>query len=110
MNNRIFILKPISIALMFCLFGGVTSAEPYFDPALLNLPAGTDKDSIDLSVFARSDTVAPGRYIVTMKINKEEIGQKEIYFTQDGEGNIVPEFTPAMLEEFGVNIDRKSVV
>ncbi|AVE43461.1 MULTISPECIES: fimbria/pilus outer membrane usher protein [Providencia] len=110
MNNRIFILKPISIALMFCLFGGVTSAEPYFDPALLNLPAGTDKDSIDLSVFARSDTVAPGRYIVTMKINKEEIGQKEIYFTQDGEGNIVPEFTPAMLEEFGVNIQGNSIL
>ncbi|WP_369311908.1 fimbria/pilus outer membrane usher protein [Providencia rettgeri] len=104
MKNKTFTLKPLSLALMFSLFGGAIQAEPYFDPALLNLPAGTDINNIDLSAFAHSDSVTPGRYMVTMKINKEDIGQKEIYFSQNNQGTIEPELTPAMLDDFGVNV------
>ncbi|WPA92795.1 fimbria/pilus outer membrane usher protein [Providencia zhijiangensis] len=105
MRDGVFAISPIALALACCLSMGNAVAEPYFDPTLLNLPEGTSIDSIDLSAFTRSESVTAGRYMVTLRINKEDQGQKEIYFSADAAGNIVPEITPALLDEYGVNVE-----
>ncbi|HHR6146923.1 TPA: fimbria/pilus outer membrane usher protein [Providencia alcalifaciens] len=105
MHKMPFAIIPIAFALACCLSTGNVLAEPYFDPTLLNLPEGTRADSIDLSAFTRSESVTAGRYVVTLRINKEDQGQKEIHFSADEQGNIVPEITPALLDEYGVNVD-----
>ncbi|QCJ69369.1 fimbrial biogenesis outer membrane usher protein [Providencia heimbachae] len=106
MNNPSFKLKPITIALACCLLSGMMYADPYFDPSLLNLPEGTSVDSVDLSAFTRSDSVTAGRYIVSLNINKENSGQKEIYFVTNENGKVVPEITPSLLSELGVNVEN----
>lgn len=80
------------------------SAENYFDPALLNLPAGTDPEQIDLSAFSQPGKIPAGRYVVSLSVNREDTGQREIEFTTDRQGNVTPHITPALLGESGVNI------
>ncbi len=79
-------------------------AETYFDPALLNLPAGVDPQQIDLSTFSQPDHIPAGRYMVTLLINQQVIGQREIAFTATPEGRVTPDITPALLTESGVNV------
>lgn len=81
----------------------VFCAESYFDPALLNLPAGTDPAQIDLSAFSEPGQVPAGRYVVSLSVNREDAGQREIVFTADSQGNVTPDITPALLAEAGVN-------
>ena len=79
-------------------------AEDYFDPSLLNLPAGSDPNQIDLSSFSKVGTTPAGRYMVTLLVNQQDVGNREINFASDEQGKVVAEFTPKLLDELGVNI------
>ncbi|EPL6453839.1 fimbria/pilus outer membrane usher protein [Providencia rettgeri] len=104
MKHQSFLLKPIAFALACYLFSGMAHSAPYFDPTLLNLPEGTDVNDIDLSAFTQPDIVQPGRYVVSLQINKEDKGQHEIFFAANDKGEVTPEITPELLESLGVNI------
>jgi outer membrane usher protein len=80
-------------------------AEDYFDPSLLNLPAGSDPSKIDLSSFSTVGATPAGRYMVTLLINQQDVGNREINFSSDEHGKVVAEFTPKLLDELGVNIE-----
>ncbi|MDR2225321.1 MAG: fimbrial biogenesis outer membrane usher protein [Providencia sp.] len=80
------------------------SAETYFDPTLLNLPAGVDPQQIDLSAFSQADSIPAGRYLVTLLINQQVIGSREIEFISTAQGGATPVITPALLHNVGVNV------
>ncbi|VEJ55497.1 fimbria/pilus outer membrane usher protein [Pragia fontium] len=98
---------PYRISLIALLMGTVSLAyaEDYFDPSLLNLPQGTDPSQVDLSSFTKREHTPAGRYMVTLLINQQDSGNREIQFTPDPQGNVVPEITPKLLADLGVNID-----
>ncbi|NIF47408.1 fimbrial biogenesis outer membrane usher protein [Enterobacter sp. Ap-1006] len=77
-------------------------AEDYFDPAFLTLN-GVPAQSVDLSVFSTSGKVPPGNYVVTVKVNRTDMGQHAVDFAEDTQGNVVPQLTPVFLREVGVN-------
>ncbi|MEX6118876.1 fimbria/pilus outer membrane usher protein [Providencia hangzhouensis] len=79
-------------------------AETYFDPTLLNLPAGVDPHQIDLSAFTEADQTPAGRYMVTLWLNQQSMGQREMVFSADPQGKVTPDITPALLAELGVNV------
>lgn len=104
-NNRrpwtLLHICALSVSMGLSIWG---QAETYFDPALLNLPAGVDPQQIDLSTFSQPNHIPAGRYMVTLLINQQVIGQREIAFTATAEGRVTPDITPALLTESGVNV------
>lgn len=79
-------------------------AADYFDPELLSLGAG--HSDVDLSAFASAGGVAEGKYLVTLFINQREAVSRELVFSKNAQGNVVPQLTPALLAELGVNVDH----
>ena len=77
-------------------------SRDYFDPALLSLGDGLDAVT-DLSVFESAGQIPPGTYLVTVLVNNSERGQYRIVFTIGEKGSVIPELTPSLLEELGVN-------
>lgn len=60
----------------------------------------------DLSVFSTSDGQPPGLYLVTVYINGElQAGEQNIRFITDTQGRLQPQLTPALLKQWGVNLD-----
>ncbi|MBC3219665.1 fimbria/pilus outer membrane usher protein [Serratia fonticola] len=102
-------IHPLAAVLSPLLFGGLfTVATPlargqdYFDPALLSL----DGQAVvtDLSAFETAGKTPAGTYLVTLLVNQQDLGQFNIVFADDAGGKAMPELTPAMLAEAGVNV------
>ncbi|HDR2681769.1 TPA: fimbrial biogenesis outer membrane usher protein [Enterobacter mori] len=89
------------IILMSCRSAWATD---YFDPELLSL--GVGRSDVDLSAFASAGGVAEGNYLVTLFINQSEAISRELVFSKNEQGNILPQLTPALLAELGVNVDH----
>lgn len=77
-------------------------ARDYFDPGLLSLGDGQTAVT-DLSAFETSGQTPPGSYLVTLFVNQQERGQRNISFITNDKDNVIPELTPAFLAEMGVN-------
>ncbi|AOJ03758.1 fimbrial protein [Burkholderia mayonis] len=77
-----------------------------FDPAFLELGGG--RGGADLSVYATSNRVLPGVYLVSVFVNGEAIDRRDIAFMFDGahaDGeDATPCLTARMLDEWGVNV------
>jgi len=102
-------IHPLAAALSPLLFGSLfTVATPlawgrdYFDPALLSL----DGQAVvtDLSAFETAGKTPAGTYLVTLLVNQQDLGQFNIVFADDAGGKAMPELTPAMLAQAGVNV------
>lgn len=94
----------LSLLALFMATAPLACAEDYFDPSLLNLPAGSDPSQIDLSSFSAAGSTPTGRYMVTLLINQQDVGNREINFSPDKQGKVVAEMTPELLDELGVNV------
>lgn len=96
-------LHPLTLAL--CLVGLNTTsawARDYFDPAFL---ADGDGDmSVDLSQYEVAGSIPEGIYLVDIYLNKQFIISREVRFSKDSQGNVLPELTPQELEKMGVNV------
>lgn len=58
----------------------------------------------DLSLFTQPASQPPGIYPVTVYINGElQRGTKNIQFVSNNQGQLSPQLTPAMLQQWGVN-------
>ncbi|MBN5204549.1 fimbrial biogenesis outer membrane usher protein [Serratia marcescens] len=77
-------------------------ARDYFDPSLLSLAGGPDSVT-DLSAFELSGQTPPGTYLITLWVNRSDRGQHRITFRQGEAGQVIPELTPAFLQDMGVN-------
>lgn len=90
------------IAGLLMLWMPQSHARDYFDPDLLSLAGGGAVVS-DLSVFETSGKIPAGTYLVTLIVNQSERGQYRIQFSPNLRGDVVPELTPSLLSELGVN-------
>ncbi|EMF4671339.1 fimbrial biogenesis outer membrane usher protein [Providencia stuartii] len=97
-----FTWHPIALCLMLSIHSA--TAEDYFDPAFLQAMGETDQ--VDLSVYSKKGSIAPGEYLVSVYINKVGIGQLPITFKENKQGVVSPVLTPELLEKHGVNIKQ----
>lgn len=87
------------ICLSFYSYG-----DDYFDPAMLDSQLGIDPGQIDLSQFAKDDSVPTGKFTINVLVNRNNLGDQTMTFVPGADGKTVPELTPALLESWGVNI------
>ncbi|MGR4897365.1 fimbria/pilus outer membrane usher protein [Stenotrophomonas sp. LARHCG68] len=85
----------------------VTHAQPPLEFDLAFLELGGGHGGADLSVFATSNRLLPGRYVVDVFVNDVFVEKREMRFdaTSDGErgSDALPCLTLPMLEEWGVH-------
>ena len=88
-----------------CSIAAETTQEAAtFDSSFLHQKAGST--GVDLSVFAFSNRVLPGRKSVLISLNRQTFGVREIEFTsQEGKEDAQPCFTVALLKEMGVKVE-----
>ena len=98
-----FMLTP-GVILGMCIYTGPVSAGDYFDPGFLGIIG--EENKVDLSAFANPGGVAEGKYPLTVYINQNSAGQHSINFQKNSQHNIVPQITPAFLDELGVNTSQ----
>ncbi|KAA8715356.1 fimbrial biogenesis outer membrane usher protein [Morganella psychrotolerans] len=79
-------------------------SDDYFDPAMLDSQLGIDPTQVDLSQFAKDDSIPTGKFAINIQVNRNNLGDQVITFVPDADGKTVPELTPALLESWGVNI------
>lgn len=99
-STRTFPRKTLALFVLISCQGAW--AEDYFDPGLLSLGTGTS--DVDLSTFAHVGGVAAGDYLVTIFVNQREAVSRDLVFSKNAQGNVVPELTPELLEAIGVNV------
>ncbi|OJB19680.1 fimbrial protein [Burkholderia ubonensis] len=77
-----------------------------FDPAFLELGGG--QGGADLSVYATSNRVLPGVYLVSVLVNGEAIDRRDVTFgatgTYEGREDALPCLTARMFDEWGVDV------
>lgn len=95
-------LLAVSIGLALSVNSLPVSAEDYFDPAFLTM-SGIKVEDLDLSAFAKADSVPPGTYLVTVNVNQTNVGQYTLEFAGDSDGKVTPRLTPDFLHSVGVN-------
>ncbi|WP_329911566.1 fimbria/pilus outer membrane usher protein [Serratia quinivorans] len=100
-------LRPTLLALLLAACPGSVWARDYFDPALLSLIGGGQ--SVDLSQYESRGAVPEGEYLVDVYLNKTNVATQKIRFAKNPQGNIVPQITPAMLKQYGVDLSRLSL-
>lgn len=96
------VIPPVIAGGMLMIVSASALARDYFDPALLSLAGGSDTVT-DLSAFELSGQTPPGTYLITLWVNRNDRGQHHITFRQGEAGQVIPELTPAFLQEMGVN-------
>lgn len=101
MKNKKF---KVSLLVSLICFSSSLYGEDYFDPAMLDSQLGIDVSTVDLSQFSRIDSIPVGEYPIQVLVNRNNLGDKTISFIPDNNGKVVPELTPVLLEEWGVNI------
>lgn len=89
------------LVLTLCLGCSPALAGDYFDPAFLggSIP-------VDLSAFSEQGGVAEGEYTVTVFMNRQAAGEYTLDFRKNPQGQIAPLLTPAMLEQWGVDVNH----
>lgn len=95
-------LRPEKLYLCILLGSQSGWAADYFDPELLSL--GTGNSDVDLSAFSSSGGYAEGDYLVNIFINQRDSFSRELAFKKNSSGSIVPELTPELLNELGVDV------
>lgn len=99
LDKNIFVYHPLVFAL--CLVGCSAWAEDYFDPAFLG-----GKTHVDLSVFSTSGGIAEGKYTVMVFMNQQAMGEFELDFKKNAQGQIAPLLTLSQLEHWGVDVSH----
>ncbi len=93
---------PLAVCLLLSI--KTVGASDYFDPAFLSVLG--ESETVDLSAFSQSGSVAPGEYTVTVFVNQRSAGQHTLEFKKNSDGKIVPLLTPTFLGTLGVNINN----
>ncbi|MBE4994503.1 FimD/PapC N-terminal domain-containing protein, partial [Enterobacter cloacae complex sp. P6RS] len=62
-----------------------------------------EQTPIDLTVFSRKGSNAPGNYRVEIKLNNVKVDTRDVFFDRSKEGILVPEFTLGQYKKFGLD-------
>lgn len=100
---KLKIFKTSLLSTLICL-SFYSSADDYFDPAMLDSQLGIDPSQIDLSQFSTNNSIPEGEFVIDIVVNQRYFGEETVYFVRNENGDVVPEITPAMLENWGVNV------
>jgi len=66
----------------------------------------SDVGALALDTLSASQDLAPGRYLVSIEVNRAFFEQREIEFTANAQGDgLTPCLSPSLLEEMGVRLD-----
>lgn len=97
-------LSRIALAVVVLLSAKQGLAEEMFNPSALEIdnPASTP---VDLSQFSSTGGQAPGNYRVDIFMNGERQDTRDVNFVRGPKGNLVPQLTPAQLEQWGVMLN-----
>lgn len=101
MNNRKFKISLLSSLIIVSFY---SHGEDYFDPTMLDSLLGTDINNIDLTQFSKENSIPQGEYAIQVIVNTNNLGDKMLKFIPNEKGDIVPELTPKMLTDWGVNV------
>ncbi len=97
-----FVRHAIFTGGVFLSLNGTVLADEYFNPALLSMQGqDVNSDVADLSHFS-SGAQLPGEYRVSLYINDQFIGDEKVNFIAGDGKQLLPEFTRAQYEQFGV--------
>ncbi|RMA07047.1 fimbrial biogenesis outer membrane usher protein [Providencia stuartii] len=99
MEMKLFKISMLSSLIFLSLY---SYGDDYFDPTMLESQLGVDASQIDLSKFTATNSVPPGEYLITVEVNRNILGSKKVNFKLNPQGEVVPEFTPKLLEDWGV--------
>ncbi|MBH3411718.1 fimbria/pilus outer membrane usher protein [Pseudomonas putida] len=99
--------------LLLCLAGSLVawleipivkaSSEPGFESGFLREADGSGVHA--LSFLQSQQSLAPGRYLVTVRVNLEPAGRHELDFTADANGELQPCLPSTRLGEWGLRLD-----
>jgi len=64
------------------------------------------QQDVDLSLFSQSNAQLPGVYASRVMLNKTRLDDQNIAYLSATNGELVPQLTPAMLQRWGVAIDK----
>ncbi|MDU3160333.1 MAG: FimD/PapC N-terminal domain-containing protein, partial [Hafnia alvei] len=78
-------------------------SQDEFDMAALETSG--PKVHVDLSQFSNLGSQLPGKYRVDVFIDHEQVDTRELDFTQDKKGQLTPTLTPALLKQWGVEVN-----
>lgn len=101
MKLKIFRISLLSTLICLSFY---SSADDYFDPAMLDSQLGIDPSQIALSLFSTDNSIPEGEFIIDISVNQHHFGDSTVNFIRNENGDVVPEITPAMLENWGVNV------
>lgn len=101
MDNKFFKISLLSSLICLSLY---SYGDDYFDPSMLESQLGVDPNQLDLSQFSRSNSIPSGEYRVELEVNTNNLGDKSLSFAPNASGDVVLVITPALLEEWGVNV------
>jgi len=89
---------------MFCI-AQQSSADDYFNPALLDID-NPQQAKTDLSIYEKGPGQAPGKYLVSIFINNTEMATRDVTFTlrkaQAGNSTLQPCFSLDELKKLGI--------
>ncbi|WP_235424221.1 fimbria/pilus outer membrane usher protein [Citrobacter koseri] len=101
-----FIFSPLAVMVCVCMSGLYAEdarAKDYFDPAFLS-DMDADGVKVDLSAFELPGGVAEGTYLVDIVLNQKPVDTRQVRFSKNSKGVVVPELTPSALRKMGVEI------
>ncbi|WP_272692199.1 fimbria/pilus outer membrane usher protein [Providencia sp. PROV064] len=101
MDNKLFKTSLLSSLICLSLY---SYGDDYFDPSMLESQLGVDPSQLDLSQFSRSNSIPAGDYHADLEVNRNSLGDKLLTFSPNKQGDVVLVVTPALLEEWGVNV------
>lgn len=101
MKNSKFKVSLLSSLICISLY---SYGDDYFDPSMLENQLGIDPSQVDLSQFSSSNSIPQGDYRFQVDMNNNMLGDMNISFAPNADGNVVPVFTLKLLEELGVNV------
>ncbi len=97
-------LTRLALAVLVLLSVRQGLAEDSFNPNALEIdnPSNTP---VDLSQFSSSGGQAPGSYRVDIYMNGEQQDTQDVNFVRGLNGKLLPQLTPAQLEQWGVMLN-----
>lgn len=109
MDNPSLLLLPFRPRIfgmwLACLLGGINycswAGEVQFNTDVLDV---NDRENIDLNQFSRGGYIMPGDYVMTLRINKQDIPDQPVSFYTSGDDSQGSEacITPAMVAQFAL--------
>lgn len=100
-------LTRVALAVVVLLSARQALSEEMFNPSALEIdnPASTP---VDLSQFSSTGGQAPGNYRVDIFMNGEQQDTRDVNFVRGPNGKLMPQLTPAQLEQWGVMLNSAS--